>query len=501
MMHPGLSTGWALSASLFIVAIACWALFAPRANCTSRAKGNARIGLHLAARHAASSWPLLTLKVVVTALFLLVIIAGALGTPIPARNLATVLTWNIWWAGLIVSVFFLGSAWCAVCPWDALATWLTRRNVTGRPNPNASLNLRVPKFLRSVGPALILFIGLTWLELGFGITTRPYATALLAVLMVVLAAISAALFERKAFCRYFCPVGRTIGFYAQLAPVELRHVDSEVCNRCSTLDCYHGTEEVEPCPTNLVMKNLRENTYCTSCANCIRSCPNQNIAWKIRPMSREAIQDARPLPDEGWFMLVLLALTGFHGLTMLPIWEQSIRALARHIGDSGQLLWSFTAGLLASIALIVLVYGLLVSLTRFCNSREVSFKRLFYGMSFTALPLAFAYHLAHNLNHLLRESSGLSGLLANPLGAGAQPLSMAEKHARAMATMIPQDLLFALQAALIVFGFWIAMQVLRYRGESLLPGSGWKLFPIGLFAIMITAYHLWLLSQPMVMRF
>ena len=501
MMHPGLSSGWALLAWLFVVVIACWALFAPRATCASRAKGSARIGHHLAAKHAASSWPLLTLKVVVTALFLLVIIAGALGTPIPARNLATVLTWNIWWAGLIVSVFFLGSAWCAVCPWDALAIWLTRRNVTGRPNSNASLNLRVPKILRSVGPALIMFIGLTWLELGFGITTRPYATALLAVLMVVLATISAALFERKAFCRYFCPVGRTIGFYAQLAPVELRRVDPEVCNRCSTLDCYHGTEKVEPCPTNLVMKNLRENTYCTSCGNCIRSCPSHNVAWNIRPMSREAIQEARPLPDEAWFMLVLLALTGLHGLTMLPIWEQWIRALARHIGDSGQLLWSFTAGLLASIMLIVLVYGLLVALTRFCNSRKVSFKRLFYGMSFIALPLAFAYHLAHNLNHLLRESSGLGGLLANPLGTGAQPLSMAEKQARAMSAMIPQDALFALQAALIVFGFWIAMQVLRHRGEALLPGSGWKLFPMCVFALIMTASHLWLLTQPMMMRF
>jgi len=503
MMHPGLPLAWAISTLICVLGLAIWALFAPRHHLVSSPTHVNRkgVGRGLASMIVTSRWPILTLKLAMVSLFLLVIVAGLYGTPIPARNIATVLTWNLWWSGLILSVFFLGSAWCSICPWDALATWVTHFNFSGRPNPGASLNLRVPKLLRSIWPALLLFIGFTWLELGVGITTNPYATALLAMLMLVLATVSLALFERKAFCRYFCPVGRTVGIYAQLAPVELRHIDTEVCNNCTTVDCYHGTEEIEPCPTGLVMKNLRENTYCTSCGNCVQSCPDQNIAWRPRPMSREALHDARPKPDEAWFMLGLLALTGLHGLTMMPFWERWIRAFGRLIGDSGQLLWSFTAGLLASMILIVLVYSLLVALTRFCNKRDVSFKRLFFGMSFIALPLAFAYHLAHNLNHLLREGGRLGALLANPLGVGAQPLSMAERQTRAMSAIIPQDAIFALQAAFIIFGFWIAMQVLRYRGEALIPGSGWRLFPMCLFAVMVTISHLWLLTQPMMMRF
>lgn len=502
-MHPGLPPVWALTTWICVLILAIRALFVPLHHAVSSPKRESRekMGRRLAAMLITSRWPILTLKLAMVSLFLLVIIAGLYGTPIPARNIATVLTWNLWWSGLILSVFFLGSAWCAVCPWDALATWLTRFNFSGRPNPGSSLNLRVPKLLRNVWPALLLFIGFTWLELGVGITTSPYATALLAMLMLVLATISLALFERKAFCRYFCPVGRTIGIYAQLAPVELRHIDTEVCNRCTTLECYHGTEEIEPCPTGLVMKNLRENTYCTSCGNCVQSCPEQNIAWRPRPMSKEALQDARPRPDEAWFMLGLLALTGLHGLTMMPFWERWIREFARLIGDSGQLLWSFTAGLLASMILIVLVYGLMVALTRVYTGYDISFKRLFFGMSFIALPLAFAYHLAHNLNHLLREGGGLGALLVNPLGIGTHPLAMAERQTRAMSAIIPQDAIFALQATFIIFGFWIAMQVLRHRGGALIPGAGWRLFPMCLFALMVTSSHLWLLTQPMMMRF
>ena len=116
------------------------------------------------------------------------------------------------------------------------------------------------------------------------------------------------------------------------------------------------------------------------------------------------------------------------------------------------------------------------------------------------LPLAFAYHLAHNLNHLVRESSGFSALLRNPLGLSTQPLSMMEKHSRHLEMLISQDLLFALQAGLMVFGFWISVKVIQHRGHALIPNAGWRLSPMILFAILVTGFHLWLLMQPMVMR-
>jgi len=507
MTHPGLPAIWGMVVIGGMIILTLWAVIAPlpgsaSAAVYSLARAPMVRGL---VRHLVSSPKiLLGLKAVFAALFLLVIYAGLFGNPIPERNIATVLTWNLWWAGLIFSVFFLGTAWCAVCPWDTLAQWLVRRRLWKRAEPNNSLNLRVPRVLRTIWPALLLFIALTWLELGLGITTDPYATAAVSLLMVVLATVSLAIFERKAFCRYFCPVGRTVGLYSQLAPVELRPIDTQTCADCKTLDCYHGDSETEPCPTWLVMGRLKQNSYCTSCGNCVRSCPHDNVAWRLRSPSVEAVQDARPRHDEAWFMIGLLALTGFHGLSMMSFWETWMSSLARVLNDSGRLLESFTVGMFGSMAVVVLVYALFVWLTRQLVSGTVPFRRLFMNLAFVALPLAFAYHMAHNLNHLAREGVGAGAVFRNPLGTDMAPLSTMEKHARHFDMLISQDTLFAVQAGLMVFGFWIAVQIVRHRGRALLAAGGhsggWRLAPMLGFVVLITGFHLWLLSQPMIMR-
>ncbi|VAX09493.1 Nitrogen assimilation regulatory protein [hydrothermal vent metagenome] len=502
MTHPGLPELWGYLVWGFMLVLGLWAIVARVPAILTRRTYNLekfkplRPLLHLLNN---SIWPLQFLKLLVVAIFLLVIIAGLYGTPIAERNLATVLTWNIWWAGLIVSVFFLGSAWCSVCPWDTLASWMVRPRLWfGK--INNSLDLKVPRYLRNIWPALLMFVGLTWLELGVGITTSPYATALLSLLMVVLATLGMALFRNKAFCRFVCPVGRTVGFYAQLAPVELRSIDADVCARCTTLECYNGNDNIDPCPTQLVMGRLQQNTYCTSCGNCVQSCPQKNISWRLRPPSHEAVADARPHWDEAWFMLGLLAMTAFHGLTMMPFWEQWLSGFAQQIGDSGQLLMSFSMGLFISMLLPALLYMLAVLVLQFVNANKVNFRTLFIGLVFVNLPLAFAYHLAHNLNHLVREAVGLSELFINPLGLGLEPLSMAEKHQRHFEMIISQDSLFAIQGLLMMFGFWLAIKVLRHRGQRLLPNAGWRMLPMLVFIFTINGFHLWLLMQPMVMR-
>ncbi len=77
---------------------------------------------------------------------------------------------------------------------------------------------------------------------------------------------------------------------------------------------------------------------------------------------------------------------------------------------------------------------------------------------------------------------------------------MTEKHLRHFDMLISQDVLFAIQGFLMLFGFWIAMKVIRYRAVKLLPNAGWRLFPLFAFIVGVNGFHLWLMMQPMVMR-
>lgn len=509
MVHAGLPTLWVGIVLLGMGVLLLYTLLAAPPQARSYSRGflplkTVPISGFILRHLTRSPWPLVGLRIVTVLFFLLVIASGLWGTPIPERNLATPFTWTLWWTLVIIAVVFWGSTWCALCPWDALAVWLTRRRLWRRGTEDDGMGWRLPRWLRNVWPAMVLFIGLTWLELGLGVTTNPAATAMLALFMLVLATFFLALFERKSFCRYLCPVGRTIGCYAQLAPIQWRPFDQELCLACTSMECYHGSENIEPCPTFLTMGRFSQNTYCLSCGACVQSCPHDNVTLWLRPMAHEATTGARPHGDEAWFMLVLLALTTFHGITMIPAWEEGLRAIAPHLGDKGALLLTFTYGMSFCLAIPLLLYALTVFITKRMSRLPISFARLFAQFSFATLPVAFACHLAHNLAHLSRETYGIGTLLLNPLGIGTLPLSTVERYARVFNPLLPETWLYPVQSILLLAGFAMATLILRHRGLGMgIQGqalTGIALLPMLLFLAGGTAFNVWLLAQDMVMR-
>jgi len=127
MTHPGLPVTWLYLIWAFMILLSLWFLIskAPK-NQNTPYLNLIKLPLfkNTISYLTRTPWVLFFLKLVSVSLFVLVIYAGLEGTQIPERNISTVLTWNIWWAGLIISIFFFGSAWCAICLWDALATWI-----------------------------------------------------------------------------------------------------------------------------------------------------------------------------------------------------------------------------------------------------------------------------------------------------------------------------------------------------------------------------------------
>ena len=129
MVHPGLPAVWVLFVVMSMVFIGIRGLllsFDTNQNTTS-----IKIPFlnNVTKPFITKPWLLVSLRLFAVFVFLTVIYAGLFGTPIPEKNIATVLTWTVWWSAVIVSIFFIGSAWCAICPWDALATWLVRQKL------------------------------------------------------------------------------------------------------------------------------------------------------------------------------------------------------------------------------------------------------------------------------------------------------------------------------------------------------------------------------------
>ncbi|MEM4411007.1 MAG: 4Fe-4S binding protein [Candidatus Caldarchaeum sp.] len=85
--------------------------------------------------------------------------------------------------------------------------------MTQKKEKNLGLGKKWPKFLDNIW--LQNFSFLTVSSFIGVLTTRPLATAImLIVLVIVLPTILHLLFERRVFCRYVCPVSGFIGLYA-----------------------------------------------------------------------------------------------------------------------------------------------------------------------------------------------------------------------------------------------------------------------------------------------
>ena len=442
------------------------------------------------------------LQAVAVGLFVLVIAAGLFGSQNPATNIAPLLTWTVWWGLLPVLILFAGKAWCYVCPWDAVAGWAEKLSLWRKASEGLSLALRWPRAVRNISIATILFVGLTWVELGFGVTMKPRVTAYLALGMVGLAVVSALLFDRKSFCRYGCLVGRVSGLYAQFAGVEVRAKDAARCSSCSTKECVRGSATAYGCPTYLYPGKLSSNTYCIQCMECTQACPHDNIALNLRPFASDLVVEGNPRSDEAYLALLMLSITGFHGFTMTPLWERGVEAIrtGSGVGRIAAFSVAMTALLAAPIALYALITALSFGLGRSRSSRPLGYHDYFVRYAYALLPIALSYHIAHNLEHLLMEGPKIVAMISDPFGWGWNLLGTAAWN---VPPLISLDQLWLAQVLLVLAGHVYSLWVAQKTSIRLFGGARaalWSQIPMLAAMVLFSVFSLWLLKQPMEMR-
>jgi len=410
--------------------------------------------------------------------FIFAILAGLIGTPVGSHNFSIVFVWIAWWAVLIlVAVPFFGRGWCAVCPIPLPGEWLQRGAMLAPPDKRPRwLNLRVPKMFRNIWLQNISFLLLALFS--SVLLTTPSITGIVLAAMLFAAIGLSTIFERRAFCRYLCPVGGFIGLYSQTAPIELRIKNKQVCVKCEGKPCYNGNEIGYGCPWDVFPGGLTKNTYCGLCMECIRTCPHNNIAVNLRPFSADLAKPSTRT-DEAFKAFIMLGSAMIYAGVLLGPWGM-LKDAAYNVGSSAWFLYA-----VVFLSIIFGVFPGLFSLSIYQRQNSTPFKQRFASFSTALIPLGLMFWTAFSLSFVLTNASYIFAALSDPLGLGWNLFGTANTAWQPMLT----TLLAPAQTLALVGGLiWSARTAQKVANEIRTSSM-----PVIIYCFMLTSVMLWLL--------
>ena len=425
-----------------------------------------------------SRYPQLAVITLMLIGYVFAILTGFIGTSVGSHNFSIVFVWIAWWAILIlVAVPFFGRGWCAVCPIPLPGEWLQRGAVLAPPDKKPRwLNLRVPKAFRNIWLQNTSFLLLALFS--SVLLTTPNITGIVLAAMLFAAIGLSMVFERRAFCRYLCPVGGFIGLYSQTAPIELRIKDKEVCVSCEGKPCYNGSANGYGCPWDVFPGGLTRNTYCGLCMECIRTCPHDNIAVNLRPFSADLAKPSTRT-DEAFKAFIMLGSAIIYAGVLLGPWGV-IKDAAYHVGTSGWFLYA-----LAFLSVIFIALPGLFALGILQTKSSMSLKQRFACLSSALIPLGLMFWVAFSLSFVLTNASYILASLSDPLGLGCNLFGTANFAWQPMFTTI----LAPAQTLSLVGGLIWSSRTAQQAAKEAKTSP----IPVLAFAFLATCLMLWLL--------
>src|SRR3989304_3506933 len=157
-----------------------------------------------------SRWPQFLITAIALGGFVFAILAGFAGTPVGSRNFSILFVWMARWALLmLIAVPFFGRGWCSICPIPAPGEWLQRGAMLKPVGKGFGLQKRWPQALRNIWQQNGTFAMVALFSTV--VLTQPRATAIVLAAFLFVAGAASLAFARRAFCRYPCPVGGSLG--------------------------------------------------------------------------------------------------------------------------------------------------------------------------------------------------------------------------------------------------------------------------------------------------
>jgi hypothetical protein len=264
--------------------------------------------------------------------------------------------------------------------------------------------------------------------------------------------------------------------------VEVRVIDTAICATHSEKTCYQN------CPWGLYPVALRDSSQCGLCMECLRSCPQDNIAVNLRPFGSDIGQPRQSSRlDETFLALVMLGSALAFSAVFVGPWGV-LKSAAFAVGSPAWLLYGL--GFLAlNLAIMPGSFALATWAGQRWSGSKIQLRRAVSNQSQALLPLGLFAWIAFTVSFALPKMNYVLSVLSDPLGWGWNLLGTANT------TWSPDVSGFSplLQVALLLIGlFWsanVALRVAKTGSQSALRQT----LPLVVFSLVFSLSMLWLL--------
>ncbi len=333
----------------------------------------------------------LALQVASGLVFATIIAYGFLGPPHGEDNFAVVVTWMLWWLLLPFSFLLLGRLWCGVCPLGAMSDAVQKVFPYKRRAPAA--------LLRKAGNwiAGLSFLGLAWAGMLWQFDDKPQATAIILLSVLFAIILTSLVYERRAFCRYLCPLGIVAALYSMVSLIGLRS-NRKVCrDACKSNRCYEVRGQIEGCPMFEFPRALDSNRNCNLCGKCVKHCPQQSMHLLLRRPVTELWQRWQPTKGEAVFIMILMALVFFEVVRMTPLYPDYMKwVMGTNVIANYNLVFSMS--LLVVVGITIVSYGFSSRLSRLAMGGAWGKTLMRYAYAY--IPIVLAGYLGAAIQHL-----------------------------------------------------------------------------------------------------
>ncbi|MBT7956467.1 MAG: hypothetical protein HN731_14845 [Rhodospirillaceae bacterium] len=402
-------------------------------------------------------------RLVFTALFVLIIATGFWGHQSPLKNLTIVMVWVIAWVGLAFICALLGNFWALINPWNALFSYAesAKRKLFGG---DLSFNATYPSALGH-WPAFIFFLAFAWLEINWSGASSPSKVATVLTVYSLITFMGMLIYGRTTWLKYGECFSVVYSLFARFAITEIR-----------------VPNENEP----------------------------EKFEWNLRPpgigLRFGSIADEKPTFTLMIFALLLLSTVTYDGFTETGMFKQVAlnyyyfiqEVTGGGLGSAGISLVD-TSGLISFPLMFVGVYLLFIWQIALIGNDLRSFKNLAPLLVLSIVPISIAYHLSHYISLLAIEGQLVIKLLSDPFGYGWDLFGTASY--KTDIALINAKFVWFFSVILIVIGHIVAVYIahaeaLNYYGER--RRALLSQIPMIVLMVGYTMLSLWIIAQPIV---